>query len=110
MNRFGRICIHENNQSNVVFGFCALQYGSQNCVMTILKTQFFRETLHQVKKNCMRGEFTVLERENMFCYGELMRTSKVVWISVSGSKVRTRNNSRRLLLIISTLIFIIKRP
>ena len=50
MNRFGRVRIHQNVQSNVEYRTLAMTHSLHDHVITMLKTQFFGKVLHCIKK------------------------------------------------------------
>ena len=59
MSRFGTVLTSTETSNWVLsFGLCAMQYGSRNYIMTILKTQFLGKTLHNVKKRILSEGFT----------------------------------------------------
>ena len=62
----------ETSNSGLSLGLCAQQNSPHNYVMTILKTQFLRETLHHAKKmNFIRRD--LWGKWNLPCkYAELM--------------------------------------
>ena len=65
MSRFGTVLTSTETSNWVLsFGLCAMQYGSRNYIMTILKTQFLGKTLHHVKKRFYQMGFTIVEGGN----------------------------------------------